>query len=58
MKVANIDRKSSYFLNNMRNVNEIFRKDSSYDNIKGHKKQGFTLCSEDTFLEKPQVEVN
>ena len=38
MKVANIDRKSSYFLNDMRNLNEIFRKDGTYDNIKGHKK--------------------
>ena len=44
----------SYFLNDKRTLNEIFRKDVTYDNIKSHKKQGFTLSSEDTFLEKPQ----
>ena len=39
----------------MRNFNEIFRKDVTYDNIKSHKKnQGFTLSLEDTFLEKQQ----
>ena len=38
----------------MRNLNEIFRKDVTY-NIKSHKKQCFTLSSEDTFLEKPQA---
>ena len=27
MKIANIDRQFSYFLNNLRNLNEIFRKD-------------------------------
>ena len=26
----------------------------TYDNIKSHKKQGFTLSLEDTFLEKQQ----
>ena len=26
----------------------------TYDNIKNHKKQGFTLSLEDTFLEKPE----
>ena len=44
----------SYFLNDKRTLNEIFRKDVTYDNVKSHKKQGFTLSSEDTFLEKPQ----
>ena len=44
----------SYFLNDKRTLNEIFRKDVTYDNIKSHKKQGSTLSSEDTFLEKPQ----
>ena len=32
----------------MRNVNEIFRKDVTYDNIKSHKKS--TLSLEDTFF--------
>ena len=31
---------------------EIFRKDVTYDNIKSHKNQGFTLSF--TFLKKPQ----
>ena len=31
-----------------------FRKDVAYDNIKTHKKQGFTLSLEHTFLVKPQ----
>ena len=38
----------------MRNFNEIFRKDVTYDNTKSHKSQGFTLSLEDTFFEKPQ----
>ena len=38
----------------MRGLNEIFRKDVTYNNIKSHKKQGFILFSQDTFLEKPQ----
>ena len=33
---------------------EIFRKDVTYDNIKSHKNQGFTLSLEDTFLKKAQ----
>ena len=33
-------RKSSYLLNDLRNFNEIFRKDVTYDNIKSHKKPG------------------
>ena len=42
MKIANIDREnSSYLLNNLRNFNEIFRKDVPYDNFKSHKKPGF-----------------
>ena len=36
------------------NFNETFRKDVTYDNIKSHKKPGFNLSLEDTFLEKPQ----
>ena len=35
MKIVNINgKKSSYFLNDLRNFNEIFRKDMDYDNIK------------------------
>ena len=37
-------KKSSYFLNNLRNFNEIFKE----------KNLGFILFLEDTFLEKPQ----
>ena len=33
---------------------EIFRKDVTYDNIKSHKNQGFTLSLEDTLLKKAQ----
>ena len=38
MKIANIDRET---LHNLRNFNEIFRKDVTYDNTKRHKKPGF-----------------
>ena len=31
----------SYFLNEMRNLNEIFKKDVTYDNITSHKKAEF-----------------
>ena len=41
-------------MNDLRNFNEIFRKDLTYDNNKSHKKQGFPLSLEDTFFEKPQ----
>ena len=34
-------RNSSYLLNDLRNFNEICRKDVPYDNIKSHKKPGF-----------------
>ena len=30
-------------INNLRDFNEIFRKDMTYDNIKSHKKQDFML---------------
>ena len=36
----------------MKNFNEIFRKDGTYDNIKRHEKQGFTLSLEDAFSKK------
>ena len=32
-----LTKKSSYLLNDMKNLNEIFRKDVSYDNIKSQK---------------------
>ena len=38
MIIANIDRET---LHNLRNFNEIFRKDVTYDNIERHKKPGF-----------------
>ena len=42
-------------MSDRKNLNEIFGKDVTYDNIKSlKKKQGFTLSLEDTFLEKPQ----
>ena len=39
MKIANTDREG--LLNDLKNFNEIFRKDVTYDNIKNHKKPGF-----------------
>ena len=46
MKIANIDRE--ILLKDLRNFNEIFRKDVTYNIIKSQKTQDFT------FLEKPQ----
>ena len=37
--------KSSYFLNDLRNYNETFRKDVALDNIKSHQKVGFQSFS-------------
>ena len=55
MKIANIDKEILHkLLNDLRNLNEIFRKDVSDDNIESHKKPGFHLSLEDTFFEKPQ----
>ena len=53
-KPENWKRKSSYLLNNLRNFNEIFRKNVAYDDNKSRRKSGFTLFLEDTFLEKPK----
>ena len=39
-------RKSSYLPNNLRDFNDIFRKNVSYDKIKSKKKQGFNLSLE------------
>ena len=44
--------KSSYLLNELMNFNEIFRKDLTYNNIKSHKNQGFSLSPKNTFLAK------
>ena len=41
-------------IGDLRNFSEIFRKDKTYNNIKSHTKQGFTLSLEDEFLEKLQ----
>ena len=42
MKIANTDRDIlNEILNDLRNFNEIFRKDVTYDNIKSHKKPVF-----------------
>ena len=38
----------------MRNFNENFGKDVTFDNIKSHKKTGFHPLLEDTSFEKPQ----
>ena len=51
-------KKSSNLPSNLRNFNEIFRKNVSYDNIKSHKKQDFTRALENTVLEKPLGELN
>ena len=40
------------------NFDEIFRRDVTYDNLKSHKKQGFTLSLKNTFLEKLQGGLN
>ena len=37
MKIVNIDEEIFISLNNLRNFNEIFRKEKTYDNINSHK---------------------
>ena len=41
MKIVNIDGENLY----MKNFNEIFRKDVTYDSIKSHKKPGLQPLS-------------
>ena len=42
MKIANIDRENlTKLLNDLKNFNEVFRKDVPYDNTKIHKKPAF-----------------
>ena len=55
MKIVNIDGENLYLLSDLRNFNDIFRKDVTYDNIKIKKKQGLILSLEDIFLEKPSA---
>ena len=43
-------------MNELRNFNEIFKKNVTYDNMKTNNKQSFTLSLENTFLEKPGAE--
>ena len=38
MKIVNIDEEIFISLNNLRNFNEIFRREMTYDNINSHKK--------------------
>ena len=42
-------------MNDLRNFNEIFRKDVADDKIKSHKKAGFHPLCRNTLLEKRQV---
>ena len=49
-----IDENYSCLLSYLRNFNEIFRKDVTHDNIKSHKKQGYTLSLEDEFFKISQ----
>ena len=55
MKIIIIDGDNLEELNKLRNFNEIFRKDVTYDDIKSNKNQVLTFSLEDTFLEKPQA---
>ena len=50
MKIINIDGENLEELNKLRNFNEIFRKDVTYDDIKSNKNQVLTLSLEDMFL--------
>ena len=55
MKIIIIDGENLEELNKLRNFNEIFRKDVTYDDIKSNKNQVLIFSLEDTFLEKPQA---
>ena len=46
-------RQSSYRSKYFRNVNEIYRKNVPYDNIKSHTKAGLYPLIENTVSEKP-----
>ena len=45
---------SSETLNHLRNLNDIYRKDLTFDNVISHKNQSFTHSSEETILKKSQ----
>ena len=51
MKIANIEGENHHnLLNDLKNFNENFRKDMTFDNIKNHKKLGLLpLSSRTTF---------
>ena len=52
-------KKSSYLLNDLRNFDEIFRKNVAYDNIKNQRKARVRSFSRrDALLEKQQGESN
>ena len=56
MKIVDIEgKKSSYLLNDLRNVNEIFRKDATYDNIISHKRPSSSLLRVKIIKEKKNV---
>ena len=48
-----VELKTNWWRTNLE-LNEIFRKDVTCDNIKVIKSQGFALSLEDIFLENPQ----
>ena len=54
MKIVNIEekRKSSYLLSELRNFNEIVRKEVTYANIKSNKKTRLYLFSEKSIFGK------
>ena len=56
MKIVNIDGENFHLLKDFTNINNIVRKDVTYDNIKSKNKQDFTssLSLEDIFLERKQ----
>ena len=55
MKIVNVDISFSYLLNDLRNFNETFRKDVTYDNIKSCKKTGLPILFVRYFFEKPHA---
>ena len=54
MKLANIDREILHLLNDLRNLNEILRKDVTYDNIKSYKNPGIHPLFRRYSFGKPQ----
>ena len=57
MKIANILQiNSSYLLNDLKNFDETFRKDVTYDNIKSHENLGFYSLFRRSIFRKTTVE--